>query len=75
MSDSNRDCGENRDDRIRKRNFEDLVRIKFGGICAVSPEIYKIILSELAKSTGRELNDDFRDDVSEVLRSMPCGMD
>lgn len=75
MSDSSRGCGENQDDLIRKRNFEDLVRIKLGGIYAVSPEIYKIMLYKLARSAGRELNYDFRKDVNDALRSMPCGTD
>jgi hypothetical protein len=46
-----------------------------GGISACSPLIYAKKLEHIAEITGREVDDKFREDVREILKTLPCPLD
>ena len=46
-----------------------------GGVGACSPEHYKHALEQIARMSGRRVDDAFRAEVTEILRSLPCPLD
>lgn len=46
-----------------------------GGVGACSPEHYQAALEQIAKMCHREVTDEFKKEVREVLGSMPCPLD
>lgn len=47
----------------------------FGGIGAISPEIYQVYLEEIAKLSNRECNEEFKKEVSDILKTFPSIFD
>ena len=47
----------------------------FGGIGAMSPELYEEALRRVAEQCGRVVDEMFRNEVTEQLRQMPCPFD
>ena len=45
-----------------------------GGVGAISPRLYGQALDRIAEITGRVNDDSFRSEVTECLRSVPCGL-
>lgn len=75
MSDSNREWGANTDESIRSRNFRAAVLGRFSGIGAISPELYRDALNQLADRFGRTVDDDFRAEVTAIIKTLPCPLD
>lgn|GEM_PF-3821936 len=75
MSDLNREWGENTDDAIIRRNFRTTVLKRFAGIGAMSPELYRDALNQLAERFGRTVDDDFRNEVTSIIKTIPCPLD
>lgn len=46
-----------------------------GGVSACSPEIYRLKLQRIADATGRIVDEEFRNDVNNVLKELPCPFD
>lgn len=57
------------------QEFHDAVISVFGGIGAMSRELYDEALLRVAEQCGRVVDDVFRQDVTEELRRMPCPLD
>ena len=47
----------------------------FGGIGAMSPELYEEALRRIAEQCGRVVDEMFRNEVTKQLRQMPCPFD
>ena len=45
------------------------------GITAISPEIYKMILDEMARELDRVNDEKFRQEVYEYAKTLPCDLD
>lgn len=56
-------------------NLRMIVVAALGGVGAMSPEKYQITLDTIANTVGREVDDEFRVEVEEILRSLPCPLD
>lgn len=56
-------------------NLDDACRIILGGVGAISPSLYKEALDKIAEMTGRTNDDQFKNDVTEILRTFPCPLD
>ena len=46
-----------------------------GGVAACSPDLYAEAMREIAARAGRVVDAEFRDDVREVARQLPCPID
>ena len=46
-----------------------------GGVGAISPDLYEKALEIMAAMCERELDDDFREEVRVIGKSMPCPID
>lgn len=46
-----------------------------GGVGACSPEHYAAALEQIAKMCHRTVDDEFRNEVSEILKTLPCPLD
>jgi len=75
MSDSGREWGANTDEAIRRRNFRTAVLTRFAGVGAISPELYREALGQLAERFGRTVDDAFRKEVTEIIKTLPCPLD
>lgn len=57
----------------------DLLRVmvisEFAGVGACSPEIYGAKLAHIASCLGRIVDDQFRKEVSDIIRTFPCPLD
>lgn len=56
------------------QQLKTLVIANFGGVGAISPERYEAMLQEIAWELFRTLDDRFRAEVQEMLKSIPCPM-
>jgi hypothetical protein len=56
-------------------NLRDLVISTFGGVGAISPTAYRYELDKIAHACGRRVDSQFRDEVSAILRNLPCPLD
>ena len=75
MSDSHREWGANADDSIRRRSFRAAVLTRFAGVGAISPDLYRESLDKLAQRFGRKVDGEFRSEVAEIIKSLPCPLD
>lgn len=58
-----------------KLSLQEACLIVLGGVGACSPEIYRAKLQKIAEMTGRVVDDDFRNEVQNVLKEFPCPLD
>jgi hypothetical protein len=56
-------------------NLKNAVRAVLGGVGACSPLFYRDALLDIADMVGRTVDDAFRAEVEEILRSLPCPLD
>ena len=49
--------------------------ITFGGIGAISPELYKITLQQVATLCNRTLDEQFKSEIIEHIKQLPCPLD
>ena len=75
MSDSSREWGANTNASIRRQNFRAAVVARFAGVGAISPSMYREALKQLAGRFGREVDEEFRKEVSEIIKTLPCPLD
>lgn len=47
----------------------------FGGVGAMSPELFEKSVQRLATMAGREADRQFRIEVNEILTKIPCSLD
>lgn len=55
--------------------MRELVIAHFAGVGACSPEIYGAKLAHIASCLGRVVDDQFRKEVSDIIRTLPCPLD
>jgi hypothetical protein len=58
-----------------KPSLEEACWVFLGGVSACSPEIYRMKLERIAEVTGRIVDDEFRNEVLNVLKGFPCPLD
>lgn len=56
-------------------SLKDACTVFFGGVGAMSPELYAETLESVAQLCGRTVDDQFRSEVTEILKQMPCPLD
>lgn len=56
-------------------SLKEACTIVFGGVGAMSPEIYSKALEKVADMCDRLVDDDFRSEVADVLKDLPCPLD
>lgn len=56
-------------------SLDEACRIILGGVGAISHSLYQEALDKIAEMTDRTNDDQFKDDVIEVLRNFPCPLD
>lgn len=61
--------------RSMRPDLKSVVKSRFSGIGAISPETYESVLQDIAKIVGRTVDADFRSQVAALLRDMPCPLD
>lgn len=66
---------QNWEDECAKQELHAVVVSVFGGIGAMSPELYEEALRRVAEQCGRLVDEMFRSEVTEELRQMPCPLD
>lgn len=49
--------------------------IVLGGVGAISPILYDEALHKISEMTGRVIDEQFRRDVTDILRTFPCPLD
>jgi hypothetical protein len=55
--------------------MRELVIMEFAGVGACSPEIYGAKLAYIASCLGRTVDDQFKKEVSDIIRTLPCPLD
>ena len=58
-----------------KLSLQDAVQCTFGGIGAISPPLYEELLRYIGSVVDRKVDDEFRQEVQMILKSMPCPFD
>jgi hypothetical protein len=66
---------QNWEDECAQQELRAVVVSVFGGICAMSPDLYEEALRLVAEQCGRVVDEMFRNEVTEELRKMPCPLD
>jgi len=66
---------QNNDNKSIDQQLHDACLMTFGGVGACSPEIYQAALERIAFETGRVFDDQFREDVRNILKDIPCPLD
>lgn len=61
--------------RAARAKLEQVVQYRLGGVGAMRPEQFEAVLQEIATCTWRVVDDEFRAEVTEILRAIPCPLD
>jgi len=65
---------ENRN-RTPALSLKDACTTILGGVGAMSPELYGGALQKIAEMTGRTVDEQFKSEVTECLKTLPCPLD
>ena len=65
----------NTTNEVTEDEFRAIVISVLGGVGACSPEIYAHHLEQIADNTGHEVNENFREKVTNILKEVPCPLD
>lgn len=56
-------------------NLQELVVYTFAGVGAISPRLYGSALQSIAEMIGRTVDDGFKKEVADIIRTLPCSLD
>jgi hypothetical protein len=63
------------ENRSQTPTLKAAVQAIFGGVGAMSPDLYEAALKSVAQLCDCTVDQKFRDDVMNIIRHMPCSLD